>query len=68
MKVKNNIEPPARKRTILALDTATKCALLRPLHHCSLFVRTLTAGVLFVCRLSWHSLSGTNSVCAVVAL
>ena len=25
MKVKNNIEPPARKRTILALDTATKC-------------------------------------------
>ncbi len=22
---KNNIEPPARKRTILALDTATKC-------------------------------------------
>ena len=25
MKVKNYIEPPARKRTILALDTATKC-------------------------------------------
>lgn len=25
MKRKNNIEPPARKRTILALDTATKC-------------------------------------------
>ncbi|MBD5210250.1 MAG: crossover junction endodeoxyribonuclease RuvC [Bacteroidales bacterium] len=25
MKGKNNIEPPVRKRTILALDTATKC-------------------------------------------
>lgn len=25
MNIKNNIEPPARKRTILALDTATKC-------------------------------------------